>query len=137
MFYLGECLVSWLSKKQSSVSLSTTEAEYIAATTCCTQVLWMKQTLTDIQVEYDEPIPIYCDNTSAINISKNPVMHSKRKHIPIKYHFLREQVAEKKSELSMWEQKNKWQTYLQNHFHGKPLNIFAKDLELLIKVGCH
>jgi hypothetical protein len=55
----------------------------------------MKQTLTDIQVEYDEPTPIYCDNTSAINISKNPVMHSKMKHIPIKYHFLREQVAEK------------------------------------------
>jgi hypothetical protein len=55
----------------------------------------MKQTLTDIQVEYDEPIPIYCDNTSAISISKNPVMHSKMKHIPIKYHFLQEQVAEK------------------------------------------
>jgi hypothetical protein len=55
----------------------------------------MKQTLTDIQVEYDEPIPIYYDNTSAISISKNPVMHSKTKQIPIKYHFLREQVAEK------------------------------------------
>jgi hypothetical protein len=55
----------------------------------------MKQTLIDIQVEYDEPIPIYCDNTSALNISKNPVMHSKKKHIPIKYHFLWEQVAEK------------------------------------------
>jgi hypothetical protein len=90
IFYLGECLVSWLRKKQSSIYLSTTEAEYIAATSCCTQVLWMKQTLTDIQVEYDEPIPIYCDNTSVINISKNPMMHSKKKHIPIKYHFLRE-----------------------------------------------
>jgi hypothetical protein len=55
----------------------------------------MKQTLTNIQVEYDEPIPIYCDNTSTISISKNPMMHSKTKHIPIKYHFLREQVAEK------------------------------------------
>jgi hypothetical protein len=55
----------------------------------------MKQTLTDIQVEYDEPIPIYCDNISTISISKNPVMHSKTNHIPIKYHFLREQVAEK------------------------------------------
>jgi hypothetical protein len=74
---LGECLVSWLSKKQSSISLSTTEAEYIAATGCCTQVLWMKQTLTDIQVEYDEPIPIYCDNTSTISISKNPVFLAK------------------------------------------------------------
>jgi hypothetical protein len=95
MFYLGECLVSWLRKKKSSVSLSTVEAEYIGAATCCTQVLWMKQTLTDIQVEYDEPIPIYCDNTSSISISKNPVMHSKTKHIPIKYNFLWEHVVEK------------------------------------------
>ena len=60
-----------------------------------TTVLWMKKTLTDIKVEYDEPIPIYCDNTSATSVSKNLVMHSKSKHIPIKYHFLREQVAEK------------------------------------------
>jgi hypothetical protein len=94
-FYLGECLVSWLSKKKSPLSLSTVEVEYIAAATCCTQVLWMKQTLTDIQVEYNDPIPIYCDNKSAISISKNLVMHSKTKHIPIKYHFLWEQVAEK------------------------------------------
>jgi hypothetical protein len=56
----------------------------------------MKQTLIDIPVEYDEPIPIYCDNTSTISISNNSVIHSKMKHIPIKYHFLREQVAEKK-----------------------------------------
>jgi hypothetical protein len=55
----------------------------------------MKQTLTDIQVEYDKPIPIYCDNKRSINISKKPMMHSKTKHIPIKYHFLREQVVEK------------------------------------------
>jgi bifunctional DNase/RNase len=55
----------------------------------------MKQTLIDIQVEYDEPIPIYCDNTSAISISKNSMMHSKTNNIPIKYHFLWEQIAEK------------------------------------------
>jgi hypothetical protein len=55
----------------------------------------MKQTLTDIQVEYYEPIPIYYDNTSTINISRNLLMHSKMKHIPIKYHFLQEQVVEK------------------------------------------
>ena len=70
------------------------EVEYIAAASCCTQVLWMKQTLQYLQVQFSEPIPIFCDNTSAINISKNPVMHSKIKHIPIKYHFVREQVTE-------------------------------------------
>ena len=59
----------------------------------------MKQTLQDIQVKYDESIPILCDNTSAINISKNLVMHSKTKHIPIKFHFLREQVTEKNIKL--------------------------------------
>jgi hypothetical protein len=67
---MGECLVSWISKKQSSISLSIAEVEYIVASTCCTQVLWIKQTLIDIQVEYDDPIPIYCDNTISISISK-------------------------------------------------------------------
>ena len=59
----------------------------------------MKQTFQDIQVKYDEPIPILYDNTSSINISKNRVMHSKTKHIPIKFHFLREQVTEKNIKL--------------------------------------
>jgi FtsZ-interacting cell division protein YlmF len=92
-FFLGDSLVAWLSKKQGSISLSTTKDEYIAAATCCTQVLWMIQTLADLEVKYTAPIPIHCDNTSAISVSKNPVFHSKTKHIPIKYHFLREQVT--------------------------------------------
>jgi hypothetical protein len=65
----------------------------------------MKQTLTDMQVEYDEPIPIYYDNTSAISISKNLVMHSKMKRIQIKYHFLWEQVVEKNIRLEYVGQK--------------------------------
>ena len=59
----------------------------------------MMQTLQDIQITYTPPISILCDNTSAIIISKNPVMHSKTKHMPIKYHFLREQVLEQKVKL--------------------------------------
>jgi hypothetical protein len=53
----------------------------------------MIQTLADLKVTYIDPIPIHCDNTSAISVSKNPILHSKTKHIPIKYHFLREQVT--------------------------------------------
>jgi hypothetical protein len=94
-FYLGECLVSWLSKKHSSISFSIVEVEYIAVATCCTHVLWMKQVVRDIHVEYYEPILIYCDNKSPNSISKNPMMHSKTKHILIKYHFLQEDVVEK------------------------------------------
>lgn len=91
--FLGNYLVSQVSEKQVSISLSTTEAESIAAATCCSQILWMKQTLKDIKVEFTGPIPIMCDNTISINISKNHAMHSKTKNIPIKFHFLREQVA--------------------------------------------
>jgi len=93
-FFLGDCLVSWLSKKQSSISLSTAEAEYIAAKYSCTQILWMKEALKDLDICIDQPITVYYDKTSAISLSKNPVMHSRTKHIPIKYHFLHEQVAE-------------------------------------------
>jgi hypothetical protein len=89
-FFLGDSLVAWLSKKKSFISLSTTEEEYVVVATCCTQVLWMIQTLADLEVKYATPIPIHCDNTSAISVSKNHVFHSKTKNIPIKYHFLRE-----------------------------------------------
>ena len=92
-FFLGDSLVAWLSKKKGSISLSTTEDEYIASTTCCTQVLWMIHKLVDLEVKYNASIPIHCDNTNVINMSKNPVFHSKTKHIPIKYHFLREHVT--------------------------------------------
>ena len=55
----------------------------------------MKQTLEDLLVKYEHPIVINCDNTSDINMSKNPIMHSKKKHIPIKYHYLREWVSQR------------------------------------------
>ena len=59
----------------------------------------MKQTLQDIKVVFEEPTIIYCDNTSAISLSKNPIQHSKEKHIPIKYHYLRDQAANKNIKL--------------------------------------
>jgi hypothetical protein len=98
-FYLGDCILSWLSKKHSSVPLYIEEVEYIAVASCSTQVLMMKKTLKDIQVKYDEPISIFYDNTRVISISKNPVMHSKTKHIMIKFHFLQEQVTKNNMKL--------------------------------------
>jgi hypothetical protein len=92
-FFLGDSLVAWLSKKQGSISLSTTEEEYIVVATCFTQVLWMIQTLANLEVNYAAPFPIHGDYTSPISVSKNPVFHSKTKHIPIKYHFLRARVT--------------------------------------------
>ena len=69
--FLGDRLVSWSSKKQKSISTSTAEAEYIAAGSCCAQILWMKNQLQDYGLSYSE-IPIYCDNQSAIAMTGNP-----------------------------------------------------------------
>ena len=93
-FYLGNNLVSWLSKKQNSVSLSTAKAKYIAIGSCCTQLLWMKKLLHDYRIP-QEMMSVLCDNTSAINLSKNPIQHSKSKHIEIHYHFICDLVEDK------------------------------------------
>ncbi|KAL8108755.1 hypothetical protein AgCh_025007 [Apium graveolens] len=73
------------------VSTSITEAEYIAAGSCCAQILWMKNQLLDYGLNVDK-IPIFCDNTSSIAITENHVQHPRTKHIDIKYHFIREHV---------------------------------------------
>ena len=89
--FLGNKLVSWFSKKQHSESTSTAEAEYIAAGSCCAQVLWMRNQLFNYGFKL-EKIPIFCDNSSAIAITQNHVQHSRTKHIDIRYHFIREHV---------------------------------------------
>ncbi|WVZ93676.1 hypothetical protein U9M48_039640, partial [Paspalum notatum var. saurae] len=86
---LGTSLVSWSSRKQASVSLSTTEAKYIAAASCCSQLLWMKATLSDFGLRFGK-IPLLVDSTSAISVAKNPVLHSRTKHIDVGFHFLRD-----------------------------------------------
>ncbi|KAK0583735.1 hypothetical protein LWI29_002305 [Acer saccharum] len=93
-FFLGNNLVSWFCKKQNSISLSTAEAEYIAAGSGCTQLMWMKQMLVDYGFNQGT-LTLFCDNMSAINISKNPVQHSRTKHIDIRHHFIRELVENK------------------------------------------
>ena len=103
--FIGSALVSWHSKKQNSVALSTAEAEYISAGSCCAQILWMKQQLSDYGILLDR-IPIRCDNTSAINLSKNPVQHSRTKHIEIRHHFLRDHVLKGDCVLEFVDTKN-------------------------------
>ena len=71
--------------------MSTAEAEYVTASLCCSQVLWQKQQLIDYSIKLDH-IPIKCDNTSTINLSKNLIHHSITKHIDIRHYFLRDHV---------------------------------------------
>ncbi|GJV86291.1 retrovirus-related pol polyprotein from transposon TNT 1-94 [Tanacetum coccineum] len=89
--FLGDKLVSWSSKKQKCTAISSTEAEYIALSGCCAQILWMRSQLTDYGFQFNK-IHLYCYNKSAIALCCNNVQHSRAKHIDVRYHFIKEQV---------------------------------------------
>ncbi|GJY88989.1 retrovirus-related pol polyprotein from transposon TNT 1-94 [Tanacetum coccineum] len=95
---LGGKLVCWSAKKQQSVAMSSAEVEYVVVAGCCANILWMKSKLTDYDIIY-EKVPIFCYNTSAIAISNNPVLHSRTKHIDIRYHFIRDHILKGDIEL--------------------------------------
>ncbi|GJS06591.1 hypothetical protein Tco_0363387 [Tanacetum coccineum] len=89
--FLGDKLFSWTSKKQDCTAMSSVEAEYVALSASCAQVMWMMTQLKDYGFTYNK-IPLYCNYQSAIAISCNPVQHSRTKHIHTRYHFIKEQV---------------------------------------------
>jgi transposase InsO family protein len=109
--FLGWSLVSWSSKKQNCVALSTAEVEYIAAGACCAQLLWMKQTLRDFGCEFNK-IPLLCDNESAIKLANNPLQHSRTKHIDIRHHFLRDHEAKRRYRIIPCEHQKSTSRYL-------------------------
>jgi hypothetical protein len=89
-FLLSSGAVAWSSKKQPVVTLSTTEAEFIAAAACACQSIWMRRILDELGFERSKCTDIFCDNSSTIKLSKNPVMHGRSKHIDVRFHFLRD-----------------------------------------------
>ncbi|GJX64822.1 retrovirus-related pol polyprotein from transposon TNT 1-94 [Tanacetum coccineum] len=91
MQFLGDKLVSWMSKKHDCTAMSSAEAEYVALSASCAQVMWMRTQLKDYGFNYNK-IPLYCDSQSAIAISCDPVQHSRTKHIHTRHHFIKEQV---------------------------------------------
>ena len=93
VFMLAGGAVSWVSKLQSVVALSTTEAEYMAATQACKEAIWMQRLLEELGHK-QEKIQLFCDSQSALHIARNPAFHSRTKHIGVQYYFVREVVEE-------------------------------------------
>ncbi|GAB2290803.1 hypothetical protein Dimus_038122 [Dionaea muscipula] len=93
LFCLGETPFTWVSKLQPIVTLSSSEAEYVAIASCVSHGLWLRQLLAELHVHQELPTVIHVDNQSAIAIAKNPVYHDRSKHIDVRFHFLRESVA--------------------------------------------
>ena len=99
VFMMGDGAVAWSSKKQPIVTLSTTEAEYVAATACACQSIWMREVLNSIEEDLCKCVTVFCDNSSSIKLSKNPVFHGRTKHINVKFHFIRDLIKKGDVEL--------------------------------------
>ena len=90
VFVLGTRAISWSSRKQKIVTLSTTEAEFVVATTCACLAICLRKIIEELQFKKKGATTIFCDNNSAIKLSKNPVLHGRSNHIDVKYYFLRD-----------------------------------------------
>ncbi|KAH9687903.1 hypothetical protein KPL70_014941 [Citrus sinensis] len=99
VFFMGDTAFTWMSKKQPIVTLSTCEAEYVAATSSVCHAIWLRNLLKELSLAQEEPTEICVDNKSAIALSKNPVFHDRSKHIDTRYHFIRECIARKEVQI--------------------------------------
>ena len=98
--FIGDCLISWKTKKQPTISRSSAEAEYRALAATGSELTWIQFLLTDFQIPQTQPAFIYCDNNSAIHIANNPAFHERTKHIELDCHFIREKINQSKIRLS-------------------------------------
>jgi hypothetical protein len=122
--------VSWASKKQNSVALSTVEAEYIAAGHCCGQLLWMRQTLRDYGYKLTK-VPLLCDNESAIRMADNPIEHSRTKHIAIHCHFLKDHQQRRAIEIAYVSTKEQLADIFTKPLDEKTFTKLRHELNIL------
>ena len=99
-FHFSQGTISWSSKKQHVVALSSMEAEYIAQTHTAKEAIWVKSLLNEIQGLTSKPMTVNCDNQGAIALSKDNKFHSRTKHIDLQYHFVREAVEDGKIKIT-------------------------------------
>ncbi|GJV31784.1 hypothetical protein Tco_1392184 [Tanacetum coccineum] len=128
--FMGCCLTSWFSKKQTTLAISTTEAKYVLAGKACQQALWMKQALVDYDINLDD-IPVLCDNKGAIDLSKNPVLHSLIKHIEIRHHILRDNVKKGNISIEKVSSEDNIANILTKLLKREPFNILRLGLDLM------
>nr|GEU91701.1 copia protein [Tanacetum cinerariifolium] len=131
--FMGCCLTSWFSKKQTALAISTTKAEYVSAKKACQQALWMKQALADYDIRLDD-IPIICDNKEAIDLSKNPVQHSRTKHIEIRHHFLHDNVQKGNISIEKVSSEDNIADILTKPLKHEPFNYLRLGLGMMKQI---
>jgi hypothetical protein len=129
--FVGGNLVSWRSKKQSVVSRSTAEAEYRAMSLVVSEMLWIKNLLSELNIMRKGPLKIWCDNKSAINIANNPVQHDRTKHVEIDHFFIKEKLDDGTIELSHVSSSNQVADCLTKALGVKECNIACNKMGMI------
>nr|GEV83592.1 retrovirus-related Pol polyprotein from transposon TNT 1-94 [Tanacetum cinerariifolium] len=128
--FMGCCLTSWFSKKQTALAISTFKAEYVSARKACQQTLWMKQALVEYGIILDD-IPVLCDNKGAIDLRKNPVLYSRTKHIEIRHHFLYDNVQKGNISIKKVSTEDNIVDILNKSLKQEPFNLLRLGLGLM------
>ncbi|GKD28608.1 hypothetical protein Tco_1239386 [Tanacetum coccineum] len=128
--FMGCCLTSWFSKKQTALPISTTVAEYVSIEKACQQALWMKQALVDYNILLDD-IPVLCDNKGAIDLSKSLVLYFRTKHIEIRHHFFRDNVQKGNISIEKVSSEDNIADILTKRLKRGPFNLLRLGLDLM------
>ncbi|KAD4177986.1 hypothetical protein E3N88_26577 [Mikania micrantha] len=131
VFMYGSNSISWCSKRQPTVSLSTTEAEYRAAAMAAQECVWLIQLLNDMNQVVKYKVRLLCDNRSAIKLAENPVFHARTKHIEIHYHFIREKVLKGEIEMEWVDTKGQVADIFTKSLSGVKLGEFRDKMKLV------
>ena len=131
VFMLGSRAISWCSKRQPTVSLSTTEAEYRAAAMAAQESTWLIRLMNDLHQLVDYAVPLYCDNQSAVRLAENPVFHARTKHVEVHYHFIREKVLEEEVELKQIKSGDQVADLFTKGLSGSKFESFCHQLGMV------
>jgi hypothetical protein len=128
VFKLAGGAISWSSKKQPSVALSSTEAEYIAGAHAAKEIVWLQRLFGEVGLPDDGPTTLYMDDQSAIAIAKNPQFHDRTKHIEVRHHFIRDKVEQEELELEYIPTGEQVADVMTKALNREKYSAFAKEM---------
>jgi hypothetical protein len=130
--FLGDNLVSWSSKKQATISRSSTEAEYKAIANVTIEIIWIKALLKELGVYLHKPPRLWCDNVGPTYLTANPIFNGRTKHVKVDFHFVKEQVTSKAMEVRVISSKDQLADVLTKPLSRAPFIINCNNLN----IGC-